>query len=79
MRKHIINRGPDGSGNYIKGNIALGHQRLSIIDISDAGAQPMTLSADGPVIVYNGEIYNFSELREDLRNLGQTFSSSSGY
>src|ERR1700675_280431 len=63
-------RGPDGSGVYIDSNglAGLGHNRLSIIDLSDAGFQPMA-SADGRFwIVLNGEIYNYRELHEQLRD-----------
>lgn len=65
-------RGPDGEGTYLHRNVWLGHKRLSILDLSDAGRQPM-VSADGRhVIAYNGETYNFRELaaREALHDLG---------
>ena len=59
MNVAIAHRGPDGSGVFERDGVALGHQRLSIIDLSDAGAQPMH-SADGSVtLVFNGEIYNY--------------------
>jgi len=75
------NRGPDDSGYELYfdslGVTALGHTRLSVIDLSDAGHQPM-LSKDKTVsIVFNGEIYNYRELREELRSLGHSFFSDS--
>jgi asparagine synthase (glutamine-hydrolysing) len=67
-------RGPDDRGIWQDANVALGHLRLSIIDPSPAGHQPMS-SPDGRVVmVYNGEIYNFKELRAELENVGETFS-----
>lgn len=72
IQKH---RGPDSQGSYVDGNVALGHDRLSIQDLSDAGKQPM-LSRDGRyVIVFNGEIYNYKLLREELIRKGYSFSS----
>ena len=67
MNKKISHRGPDGSGiwNNEKHKICLGHQRLSIIDVSDKSKQPMT-SIDGTSIVFNGEIYNYRELKLKL-------------
>ena len=63
----IAHRGPDGSGAWTapKGHVGLAHRRLSIIDLSDAASQPM-VGADGAVIAFNGEIYNYPELRADL-------------
>lgn len=69
----IAHRGPDAHGEYIDDGVGLCHRRLSIIDLSAAGNQPM-FSADGNlVIVFNGEIYNFLELREDLESRGYQF------
>ncbi len=66
MRDRLAHRGPDDAGTWCEQNVGLGHRRLSIIDLSAEGHQPMT-SADGRfVIVYNGEIYNFAELRQGL-------------
>lgn len=75
----LEHRGPDDRGCEVlvsgRWSVALGHTRLSIIDLSDAGHQPM-LSQDGRfAIVFNGEIYNFKEIRQDLRSLGVAFSS----
>ena len=62
----INHRGPDGRGIYIKNNIGLGHVRLSIIDLSDAGSQPMISNDENHVISYNGEVYNFKDLKNEL-------------
>ena len=75
MTDAIAHRGPDGEGFYNDGCMALGHRRLAIIDLSPAGHQPM-ISADGEVVLsYNGEIYNFQELRIELEALGYQFRS----
>lgn len=70
----IAHRGPDGQGFYSSNNIALGHRRLAILDVSSAGQQPMTY-ADRYVVTFNGEIYNYVELKEQLREAGYTFAS----
>jgi len=70
-------RGPDGSGLWASGPIALGHRRLSIIDLSEAGAQPMVDSELGLTVVFNGCIYNYQELRAHLRHRGYRFFSTS--
>jgi asparagine synthase (glutamine-hydrolysing) len=78
-RDHMAARGPDGKGEWISddGRVGFGHRRLSIIDLSDAGAQPMT-SADGKLIVtFNGEIYNYRALRKSLEAKGRVFRSQS--
>lgn len=75
MTDILAHRGPDDSGVYIEGPIGLGHKRLSIIDLSDAGAQPMTSDDGRFVIVYNGEVYNFRELRSQLESAGYRFHS----
>jgi asparagine synthase (glutamine-hydrolysing) len=75
MRDTMAHRGPDGAGTWISedGHIALGHRRLSFLDLSDSGAQPMA-NADGSLIVtLNGEIYNYIELREELKAIGHLF------
>lgn len=75
MTDEIAHRGPDGEGYYLSGGVGLGHRRLSIIDLS-TGDQPMS-NEDGTVwVVYNGEIYNFPELRSELEARGHTFKSS---
>ena len=73
MNDALRHRGPDDSGIWIEKNIGFGHRRLSIIDLSDAGHQPMEF--DDLVIVYNGEIYNFLELRKELESKGYRFKS----
>jgi asparagine synthase (glutamine-hydrolysing) len=75
MMAVMAHRGPDGEGFYSDESISLGHRRLSIIDLSSAGAQPMK-NPDGTIwIVYNGEVYNYVELKEELLALGHTFAS----
>ena len=72
MANTLVHRGPDDSGTWVEAEVgvAFGHRRLSIIDMSNAGHQPM-ISADGRyVITYNGEVYNFRELRKQLEKLG---------
>jgi asparagine synthase (glutamine-hydrolysing) len=77
MMSALRHRGPDGHGAYIQGDIALGHLRLSIIDISESGRQPM-ISADGSKrIIFNGEIYNYRQLRKELERDGASFRSTS--
>ena len=70
MTATLTARGPDASGHFVKAPVAFGHRRLSILELSEAGAQPMRLSGSGPVITYNGEVYNFKELRRRLEGLG---------
>jgi asparagine synthase (glutamine-hydrolysing) len=76
MTDSLIHRGPDGEGYYINKNIGLGHRRLSIIDLK-TGDQPL-FNADRSIgIVFNGELYNYIELREDLKKLGHSFRTDS--
>jgi asparagine synthase (glutamine-hydrolysing) len=76
MTRRVRHRGPDDEGFCRRGRVALGHRRLSIIDLSAAGHQPME-SGDGRfVITYNGEIYNYLELRSELQALGHRFRSN---
>lgn len=73
MMNRIVHRGPDMGGQYFDGDVSMGFRRLSILDLSEAGRQPMT-SVDGNVTVtFNGEIYNFQELRAQLEAAGHTF------
>lgn len=76
MTDTLIHRGPDGSGLHIEGNVGLGHRRLSIIDLS-TGDQPQFNDDQSIAIVFNGEIYNYLELRDELRKLGYCFRTNS--
>ena len=68
MLQAIAHRGPDNEGLWNDGDVALGHRRLSIIDTSASGNQPMVSASERFVLVYNGEIYNYLELRKQLRD-----------
>ena len=76
MNSLLEHRGPDGVGEYRDGPIALGHRRLSVIDL-DTGAQPMQNNDQSLSIVFNGEIYNYRELRADLVARGYDFATQS--
>ncbi|MEZ0229376.1 MAG: asparagine synthase (glutamine-hydrolyzing), partial [Planctomycetota bacterium] len=77
MRDRLAHRGPDGQGLFADERLALGHRRLSIIDLSDAASQPFA-SDDGALqLVFNGEIYDYVELRDELRAKGRVFKSAS--
>lgn len=75
MTDELAHRGPDGEGVYVDGSLGLGHRRLSIIDLTPAGHQPMTEPRGRFVISYNGEVYNFQALRIELEALGHRFHS----
>ena len=75
MTDALRHRGPDGEGHWIEGNVGLGHRRLAIIDLSPAGHQPMISADHRYVLSYNGEIYNFRELRAELEAAGYWFRS----
>jgi asparagine synthase (glutamine-hydrolysing) len=77
MRERLVHRGPDDAGLWIhpEGRVGLAHRRLSIIDLSEAGHQPMQSRDGNLVLVYNGEIYNFQELRTELEEKGYCFDS----
>lgn len=77
MTDAIAHRGPDGEGFYSDGGVGLGHRRLAIIDLSSEGAQPMVTADERYALTYNGEIYNFRELRIELEGLGHRFRSRS--
>jgi asparagine synthase (glutamine-hydrolysing) len=75
MTDAIAHRGPDGEGQWIEGNVGIGHRRLAIIDLSPAGHQPMITGDHRYVLSYNGEIYNYREIRTELEALGYWFRS----
>ncbi len=77
MTDIISHRGPDAEGHYFDKNIGLGHRRLSIIDLSQNANQPMSDDSQNNILTYNGEIYNYKELRDDLRKKGYTFKTNS--
>ena len=77
MSEQLIHRGPDGVGTEIRGCTGLVHRRLAIIDLSDDGLQPMTNEDKTLWLVFNGEIYNYIELREELIKKGHRFHSQS--
>lgn len=77
MGDAIAHRGPDGEGVWVRGSVGLAHRRLSIIDLSDAASQPMVSSDGRSVLAYNGEIYNYRELRVELEKCGYRFRSAS--
>ena len=76
MLKAIRHRGPDGQGIRVRGDAALGFCRLSIIDL-DGGMQPMENETGDMALVFNGEIYNYMDLRKELEKAGHTFASHS--
>jgi asparagine synthase (glutamine-hydrolysing) len=75
--KALQKRGPDSEGTFLHNHVALGHRRLSIIDVTDSGAQPMKDETGRFVIIFNGEIYNYRELKQHLLVKGYTFTSES--
>jgi len=75
MTDAIAHRGPDGEGLWIEGNVGIGHRRLAIIDLSLAGHQPMVSVDHRYLLSYNGEVYNFRELRSELEAKGYWFRS----
>jgi asparagine synthase (glutamine-hydrolysing) len=76
MKARLVRRGPDGEGSWFDGPVALGHRRLSIIDLSNRAAQPMVDEALGQALVFNGTIYNHPELRAMLQQRGHHFIST---
>ncbi|OFX67146.1 MAG: asparagine synthase (glutamine-hydrolyzing) [Bacteroidetes bacterium GWE2_29_8] len=76
MNKVLTHRGPDAEGYYIESPIALGHKRLSIIDLSNSANQPMHSKCDNYVIVYNGEVFNFEDIKKDLNITTSTTSDT---
>lgn len=79
IRDSMAVRGPDGAGEWLSedGRVGLGHRRLAIIDLTDAAAQPMTSLRGDTLITYNGEIYNYKELRTELEQQGERFRTNS--
>ncbi len=79
MRDMSTHRGPDGAGSWMSQDrrVALGHRRLAIIDLTEGGFQPMSSPDERYIITYNGEIYNYKELREELRARGHAFKTDS--
>ena len=77
MVEALAHRGPDANGRFVDETVSIGHTRLSILDLTETGRQPM-LSGDGRVVVsYNGEIYNFPEIRKTLEGVGRQFRGRS--
>lgn len=76
MRDSLVHRGPDDAGTYLAPGIALGSRRLAIIDLSERGHMPMSTPDGRYWIAYNGEIYNYQDLRIDLKSRGYTFRSN---
>lgn len=77
MNAKVKHRGPDGDGTFVCEHVSLGHTRLAIIDLSEKGAQPMFSADDSLVLVFNGEIYNFQDIRRELEGKGYKFTSNS--
>lgn len=70
MAQTLVHRGPDGEGSWVEGPVAFGHRRLSVVDLSEAGAQPMRSACERLICVFNGEIYNHMDLRRELEAAG---------
>ena len=75
MMERIRHRGPDSGGMYLNGEIALGHRRLSIIDITEQGDQPIFNEDRSIVLVFNGEIYNYQDIKKELLAAGHIFKT----
>lgn len=75
MLQHLARRGPDHEGTWSEGPVQLGHRRLAVIDLSDRSNQPMVDQDSGQVLVFNGAIYNYRELRKELQGRGHRFCS----
>jgi asparagine synthase (glutamine-hydrolysing) len=76
MTNQLSHRGPDGKGQYISNGVGFGHRRLAILDL-ESGSQPMISADNNLVVVYNGEIYNYIELRTELQGIGYSFITTS--
>ncbi|RLK26137.1 asparagine synthase (glutamine-hydrolysing) [Micromonospora sp. M71_S20] len=77
MTEAMRSRGPDGEGLFDDGWVTLGHRRLTVIDLTEAGSQPMVRDDLGLALVFNGCVYNYPQLRQELRDAGHTFHSTS--
>jgi asparagine synthase (glutamine-hydrolysing) len=77
MTDAIKHRGPDGEGQWVSENVGIGHRRLAIIDLSEAASQPMVSKDERFILTYNGEIYNYKEIKKELEDLGIKFFSES--
>jgi asparagine synthase (glutamine-hydrolysing) len=77
MTACVAHRGPDDRGEFVDGGVALGHRRLAIIDLSSGGHQPMKTPTGRTTIVYNGELFNYLELRDELKTTGRAFVTRS--
>ena len=77
MNDAIFHRGPDAEGTYIEDTLALGHRRLSILDLSEHANQPFHSPCGNYILVYNGEIFNFQEFYPELKSKGYLFKTTS--
>src|SRR6478735_9666467 len=77
MTRSLAHRGPDAEGFYVSGPVGFGHRRLSIVDLSPSGSQPMATADGAGVITYNGEFYNHGDFRDRLKTRGVRFRGSS--
>src|SRR2546423_3919673 len=75
MTDVIAHRGPDGEGKFVDGSVGLGHRRLAIIDLSPLGQQPMTTPDGRYILTFNGEVFNYQEIRSELTPRGHSFVS----
>ena len=79
MTRILAHRGPDNEGLFFDGALGIGHRRLSILDLSERGHQPMTTPDGRYTISYNGEIYNYLELRNELESQGDVVPYGNRY
>src|SRR5665213_2381093 len=77
MKSTIRHRGPDAHGSFVAEGVSLGHQRLSIVDLTDAGRQPLTNADQTVWVTFNGEIYNHPELKRSLEHKGYVYRGTS--
>ena len=76
ITRPLAHRGPDGEGIHIEANVGLGHRRLAILDLTTAGVQPMACVENRYWITYNGELFDFIEIRRELTQLGHARTST---